>query len=320
MLPARPRSLAGALLALALCLAQPARAESGLDALYEDAKADLAEERFELALQKFHRCAELAEGALGQVWQMWLGIALTYEKMGRAPQAIEYYQRFIHSSERDAESMGAKWQQRREVARETVRGLERQVLETHALLSVTSEPEGAQVWIDGKLAGAEGDARTPFGAYVEPGEHEVKVVGDAGVSAEAKVEAAVGKVHPVRFDLATGLSEVRTVDQGADNGLALGLTLGGGALVAGGLVLTLLALEDHDEAEGLDPALGAQGEARYQELRDAQAAKETASWVLYGVGGAAVVTGVILFVVGGGDDDLSVAPDPRGGALATWRF
>jgi hypothetical protein len=74
--------------------------------------------------------------------------------------------------------------------------------------------------------------------------------------------------------------------------LGIGLMAGGGAFVAGGVVFGALAVSKSHELENVantrgvfDPNIQSQGKT-FQALQ----------WVFYGVGAAALVTGIVVFV------------------------
>ena len=141
----------------------------------------------------------------------------------------------------------------------------RLTLTRKARLVLEIAPSGAAVTIDGK---GYGSAPVPP-VELAPGEHRVVVTHGAAGSAERLVELAEGEERGLSITLAA--AERRASDAGAPrrswHGSAGGLLLGGGVLVtAGGTTAVLL-----DE-----PELG---------------------WSLVGIGGAAVITGIVFLAL-----------------------
>jgi hypothetical protein len=86
------------------------------------------------------------------------------------------------------------------------------------------------------------------------------------------------------------------------------------AVLAGGGASGFLAQQAYGQAEEAVKAGDAvRLEARKGAARDAM----TAANVLYGVGGAAALTGVLLVILGGPSAPVAVAPAPGGGAVVT---
>lgn len=94
---------------------------------------------------------------------------------------------------------------------------------------------------------------------------------------------------------------------------------GAGALmVVGGVLFALDAQSADDEIPG---AISAGDRARYDELVDQRDSSSSLSYLLYGLGGAAVAGGLAAVLLS--DDDparpaVTVVPDPHGGAHFGW--
>ncbi len=106
----------------------------------------------------------------------------------------------------------------------------------------------------------------------------------------------------------------------------------GAAMVAGGGVMTALAARDRSKitgaATGSDGVVTGISQPKASSYADSARNKDTVAYVLYGVGGAAVIGGVLWWVLGATSDDdhaspvLPAAAPLAGGALlgATGRF
>ena len=144
------------------------------------------------------------------------------------------------------------------------------------------------------------------------------------LKAQQQAQSAATAPHPTPAPTATA----DTADRGGATRTAAWVTLGGGvALAAGGTVVYLLGASDHNKvssATNFDKPgqVVDMTEARANELRDSGTTKKTVGAVLWGVGGAAVVTAAVLFVVQGraGASEGSVAvgavPLPGGAAAS----
>ena len=109
-------------------------------------------------------------------------------------------------SERGEVAAGELTQATAELAR---RVLLRRALGERALLRVESRPTGANVVVDGKLAGL-----TPFEQAWEPGAHTVSVEREGYESARAAAGLAPGVVHDLRVELrAARASRMALIDE-----------------------------------------------------------------------------------------------------------
>ena len=95
--------------------------------------------------------------------------------MGQPGYTLEYHQRFLAETKDHLEVMPPKWKKRRAWVEQDIEALQNEAGKTHGYLSVTSVPRGAQVLIDAKAAGADGDATTPYAVYLKPGTYQVRV-------------------------------------------------------------------------------------------------------------------------------------------------
>lgn len=99
--------------------------------------------------------------------------------------------------------------------------------------------------------------------------------------------------------------------QGPDNTLPWGLVAGGGGLIAVGAVfggIAAVRASELSEARGVEPV------TRQQELADAVERNALVADIMFGVGGAAALTGIILVLVNETRGPVAVAPSTAGGS------
>lgn len=293
----------------------------------------------------FQACLDVATPG-PERWRALLGLALARHATGDLPLALATYQRFLTES---ADVDDAVWRDRRRDVVTEVATLRARVLETHAEVLVRSATPGAEVALAG-VDPAEVQRAPPSYLYLEPGRHVLTVRASDHEPLDVPLEVAAGDAVAVGGDLAPsappppaspptelaagGPPEPPEADPIVRRALPElqpdvdytphALIGGGVAVVAAGVVFTALALGDADRLETL------QGEPLTDDVRAEDARLrarvgdyEVASWILYGVGGAALVAGVVLAVSGGDDDapgasavDLVTVP---GGAVGRVR-
>lgn len=310
------------LVGMSLLSAPEARANGKLsDAAYEAGKAALEAENLKGALVHFKSALALAEGDEGRVWQLLIAISLTYKDMGQPGYTLEYHQRFLAETKDHIDIMPPKWKKRRAWVERDIEALQTEAGKTHGYLSVTSSPRGAAVLINGEPAGADGDAKTPYALYIQPGTYTVRVRHQGQESAARELVVRAGKTHPLTFKLNEAKAEAPPAERAKADApkevadaqvspspeatlsaepsltprprtlrIALGWSTAGVGIasVAGGAILLGLAQADQSasEAEGIT-------QVEAQGYIDDANAKLTPGWVLVGVGSAAVVAGVL---------------------------
>ncbi len=154
----------------AICGAQDGDASTaGLTELREAGKAALKEGRLDDAVAFFSDGLKKANDETS-TWHMLLGLALAHELSGNPVQAATYYRRFVSRSAGHAEAKSGRWASRRRSALKDIDKLEPEVLATHALVTVSSDPAGAVVEL------ADGSEYTaPAGLYLSPGQHQLEL-------------------------------------------------------------------------------------------------------------------------------------------------
>lgn len=314
---------------------------------YEAGKAALKAGVAEAALRHFREAMGLAAGDERDTWQLLLAMALAHEALDAPGHAIETYRRFLARTEELASVLDAKWRERRRLAEESIATLEKRAMERHGYVAVASEPGGAALFVGGVRAGAEGDATTPFGVYLKPGEARIRLELPGHAPAEVTVRVEAGKLAPVKLVLVPsggvvaegasgeprdGLSSTGPSSTGpasvvrresAPSGAGLGpwLLAGAGVLTAGsGILFTMRAAEAESELDRLsakdDPY---PTKPEWDAAREDMESNELISWTLYSVGAVLVAGGAtwLLFGGGGGDEPavhLHLAPG-RGGRV-----
>jgi tetratricopeptide (TPR) repeat protein len=231
-------------------------------------------------------------------------IGLAYDAMGDAASALRWLRTYLR------EHPGAD--DRASVER-MVGGLE-QRLERRGVQQVTvlSAPEGATVLIDGRAVGV-----TPWTGELPPGRHVAILQLRGHADAESVFDLEASRARDVAFALTparreasaatfASTAEGSTPSTGrAGMGPWPWITLGVGAGVLGGaLAFELLrarAVGRAEEAAQID----------YLDALQAARTHQRTARILAGVGGALVVTGVVLVVV-----DLGSASAPARAALA----
>ena len=312
-------------------------ATDSAQALYESGKAKLQEDQAPAALKDFKRALSVAQSDedLGLTWQLLMAVAYTYREAKEPGFAIEYYRRFLDSTELHQSALTAKWRKRRGLAERDISELEAAANATHGYVTVASTPPGAAILIGDKQAGADQDRVSPFGLYLKPGRYTVTVKLQ-GYAPEARgIEVAAGKLKPLVFKLSP---QARVIDDAAplapkvnptleqapgsvqitgsvDHDLVL--TYGpwavvgtGGAALLTGIILTAMSETEKADlaASGVPSGTGDEVKSAYDDWRarsDAADTLGTAAIGLYALSGAAIAGGLAWFFWGTPDDTES---------------
>ena len=230
-------------------------------------------------------------------------IAKSYEKLGDAPQALRSYKEYLRAvpSADDKDDVQA-----------SINSLEKRLREKGIQqVRVYSTPPGAQVAINSEVKG-----NTPFSAEMAPGRYYLTLTkqGFRPVEKDFVVKGSTS------LDLDFTLDEVKLAGQfpapgeadqtgqkppttaatkelKSDDGRVLRTWImegvGVAAVITGG-VLHYLAVSDYDTWKGLPET-----DPNNAGIKDSASTKLTAAFVMYGVGAAAVVGGVVWYLVGG---------------------
>lgn len=309
--------------------ADEANAPSVAAQSYEAGKQALRGGELDDALVTFRKGLQAPVRDQLETWQLLLGAALTCEKLGRGSESIEYYRRFLDASEAAQKLLPPKWRERRVVVSDAVDELQKTLYMTHGYLTVTSTPSGASVLVGGKPVGVDGAAVTPFGLFLVPGAYQIGLELDGYEPAKTSVDLALGKLTPVSLSLAeiapppveaaAGVAPVvapASAASGGSGGAAWALVGGGSAILIGGVVCTVVAgIANGRIAEIVDEkGQVVQGSAvwdhldeRHVRLHEGWQITQPLSFVLYGVGIAAVTTGIVLMLMDDGEGESAAS-------------
>ena len=207
-------------------------------------------------------------------------------------------------------------------ARETV-ALPLSVIERKGTLLVKTGQNDAEVWADGKKAGAGAEVTLSL----EQGTHviDVRSKGKSIFRKKINVVQGLARVVEVEKKIVTAAKPVEkpggkgktpsvggTAVEPAGTPLWPWIAIGAGvAAGGGGAVFTVKALGTKSDIEDLDENLGpVKGPKQYEGLKSDLESARTVSYVLYGVAGAAIVTGIVGLVISGGDEAAEEARGP----------
>lgn len=293
-----------------LALAQgAAEADSPAKAAYRAGVEHFKQRQFADAIREFNKAYRLDPNPV-----LVFNMARAFEELKEYASAIEYYKKYLEMAP-DAPD--------RAKVEDSLRALEilqkAAASETKVVLTVTSAPDGAKVFVDGREVGL-----TPLKAEVPPGHRflAVEAPGYTRHSSELDVNAATPPTAhvvlvpaPANGGPAPAGSGGMTRDAWAY--IALGL---GGALLVGGGITGWQASKKADKLDEIEAAPRPSDKAEYDRLKsDGKTFALVADGLFVG-SALAVGTGLILLFTGHSD-----APEgaPAGGTVApaaAWSF
>ena len=314
-------------------------------ATYAEGKKALQSGDFERALSVFRQSLQDAGEHQAASWKGMIGVAFAFRGLEQPGYALQYYRRFLDASALHMKMLPPKWRARREAVEAEVGELENQALETHALVSVTSTPEGATLMIDGAPAGADGKATTPYPLYLKPGEHTVTISLEGHLAVTRSLTLSAGELVPLSATLEPEVSAQpspsppagvaatgETADVHTENAAPLvkQIRVGeppsmigpysmigvGSALALAAVGLTVGATMENQEIEKLEREVsvynanmtGDEARSYVDRFESHSAARDTmqmASNILYGVSIGVAVGGIIWMAVAESDSDAS---------------
>jgi hypothetical protein len=315
-------------------------------ALFAEGRSLMKDDRYAEACPKFEESLRLDHGMGTQ-----FNLAHCWEKLGRTASA---WALFLDVA---AAAKASNQQQREAAARERAKALEPRL--TRLRIDIPSAPAEAKVERDGHDVGK---AAWGMAVPVDPGTHVVSVSAPgkntwtdeidvpatsrtfsvtvpALTDAPAPVAAPVGDIEAAPTNAPPVEADVESVRGGGSNAQSVAAWVVGGvglAAVATGTVFAIQSRSDNDAALELcrtKNAMGVEGcsddneQRRHSELVDDAERERLIGFIGLGVGGAALVTAVVLYATADNPDGreaaFEVAPlwtaDVRGAAL-TARF
>ena len=294
---------------------------SRAQALFDEGKTLIDAENFAAACPKLAESKELAPG-IGVT----LYLANCEDNVGRRASALAHY--------REAETMAhAKGDARESIAHDYVTKLEAETARIHIHLPSTAQK--VTVTDNGRSV----SINSTRGFPADPGAHKIRA-SSAGtaewsevVHVPESVEGVDGMTSEVSVplfsdggaisDRATAPAEPPGRSPSASNGttqkaIAIGVGAAGLVGIGVGTFLGLHAKSLQDESNGPGGGCNASDacDSHGQDLRMSALGSATAATVLFAVGGAAVVTGVVLYVTAPSSRrDVTVAFGPTSASL-----
>jgi hypothetical protein len=203
------------LLALTV-VASAAHADSALDARYFDARgrAHYAAGDFAEALRAFLQAHRIAPSPATR-----FNVGLTAQLSGEPQLAWSSFEAYLASTPApdDGRADGADAHDSRQRADAVAR---QRAVEAHiAVLTITSDPPGAQVYVDRREYGARGV--TPVRVAVLPGAHRVTLEAARHATGTVDVVGEAGAHHPIALTLEPRLGAVSFVGVSPDTRLRL---------------------------------------------------------------------------------------------------
>lgn len=342
-------AMVSAIVVVGACASAQASPASYAQVHYDAGKAALERGDHVAALDHFKACVPLVEGDEVETWKMLLAVAVTYKRSEAPQHAIEYFRRFVDRSSSHV-ALTEKWKARRAGAQATIAELEAELLKTHGILSVASDPAGASVFIDGVRAGADGDAKAPGGFYLTPGEHQVRLElfdhepysGTVSIAA-GRLAAHQGMLPAVSFEpvmepavgtSARPMAEPHVVAESSSGGSSTAgawalIGTGSAALVAGAVMTGVFIDTDNRLRSFIPSKTEDESVRRWSSLSGHWVTARDGQWIGYGIGVAGVTAGLVwLLLVDDDDEDqaamqlppLQMGPTAQGGLQASMRL
>jgi hypothetical protein len=289
--------------------------------LFEQGLADMMAERYETGCASIEQSYELS-GLLGALFTL----AECNAKWGKMATALEHYRSYLAGYSKLSPEKRAKQGERQKVAAEQISALTGAA--PKLVISLPKDaPAGVVIERDGKLV-PDGEIGAPI--PVDPGDHVVEARFPSGETKRYEVRVEAAKDERVAIELPSeGSSGGDVPPQEGDGdtmrmvayivggvgvlGLAAGAATGAGAIATRGTVddncVDTVCTQEGKDAADTTKLLG------------------NISTITFAVGGAALATGVVLFLLApdGPDDEsaaggFSAGPTADGrGAAFSWR-
>jgi tetratricopeptide (TPR) repeat protein len=289
--------------------APPAAAETPAKTAYRQGVEFFKQKKFADAIREFNKAYRLDPNPV-----LVFNMARAFEELQQYDSAIEYYRKYLEMLP-DAPD--------RKTVEESIRTLE--ILQKQAAtpvlvpLTVTSKPDGARVFVDGREIGT-----TPLKTTVPAGHHYLAVEADGHERHASEFDATAEA--PFEREIVLLARAATVAPAGQDAGLSRRtwafITMGtGGAVGALGGVSGLLASRKADKLDEIDADPRKASESQYEDLKSEGKNYALAADVLMGVGAAGVVAGLVLLFTGD-DPAATAAPatDAPPSPAAGWSF
>ncbi|MFN3202560.1 MAG: tetratricopeptide repeat protein [Bradymonadia bacterium] len=263
--------------------------QEGTELTKAQSYVELAEQLYQAkdyggALEEFRRAEPLAteEGPRAIIR---LNIAQCLLKLGRKADAVEAFEAYLEL--KDDTSRQAK-------IREKVSALAE---EAFGRLNIECQTEGAHVQVPSVL---DDGSACPWQARVRLGQYTVTVTRDGYEPQSKPVEIKPGVEVQLSFTLSPAPPPARTAAPSpadSDSLMPWIVTGAGGALLVVGGGLTLAALDSRNQIDG------ELSTTENLNTRDTYEGQVTASYIAYGIGGAAVIGGLAWWYFSSEDDE-----------------
>jgi tetratricopeptide (TPR) repeat protein len=227
------------------------------------------------AIRYFRQAEKLVPSA-----KLTYNIALAYDEMGDSGRALSEYRAFLvrepHSPHRE-EALARVSTLQQSLAAQGVQQL-----------SITSDPPGATLRVDGELLGL-----TPWAGELPPGQHRVQLERSGHLPRETQLMLAAEQAADLHLSLAT--APAAAVEQPSTwtriQPLSWGMLGVGAGALAGGIAFELSRASSSERAGN---ASSVEARARAEGAADS---KQMASLLLLGAGGAFLIGGGVLLVL-----------------------
>ena len=262
-----------------------------LQAVLDEGRRLFDEEAYAEALERYQRAYD-ASGLHGLLYN----IARCQQALGNDREALSTFRRFLGGEDLPPGPRGK--------AEMAVQILEKRLSTGRLVVQVS--PFGAEILLDGEVVGT-----APLAPLtVTPGTHQIEVRASGRPSAGQHVQVPAGGEITVTFALPEPPSSPllpptppatpppEPEPEGPSATPWQWVTLGtGAALVASGVVLWWLGEEDWQKVDDANSSSSSMSREEAQKLLDDGDTKHTVGYVMMGVGGAALATSVVLFVL-----------------------
>ena len=287
--------------------------------LFIQANDAAREGRYREAIPLYERALKLAP----DVSALHRNLGVIFKKIGRCDKALPYFDRYLElrPDAPDAETVSRERDECLTIIRERPE-LGRDA-EGDGTLNIVVNVEGASINVDGVLMG-----QSPVEPLnLKPGTYNVLVTKPGYEAWQRRIPVSAGRDVVINVTLVLEKKQEDTVEE-TPHLVWKWTTIGvGSAAVATGVVFTVLAELDRSKFEGADRIDGVvqMDQSRAKSLQDNVNTYRTVSYVMYGVGGAAVIGGVTWLLLDqpkkaegeGTVTPVSAAPVP-GGAIVTF--